>query len=314
MAELGTLVTVVTADTSGFTANMGKAELAAKQFGKEVPKQMNDAIGGVKALEEKLHGAFSTLRGFREVIGLGLGVGVGRQIFEKVHEGIVHLVEGFNEGTAAGENFSDSLADGIKNMLGMKTHAEELAESNKKLTDTFEALAKSREKHEETLHPKEQEFPYVSGAEADLKAAKEARDKAYEGLAEPSKELANIAKRRDELQKMFDAAGGGTQADRERSFGPLDEERNKVMAEHGTAFAAARAADSHYEEVQKDLEEKNRNERMLQGGNEENAKRSKAVEDAMRKDERLRAKEAQEKLEQRQRDFEEHRANGSAGF
>ncbi len=146
MAELGTLVTVVTADTSGFTANMSKAEQAARQFGKEVPKAMNDALGGVKALEEKLHGTFSALRGFREVIGLGLGVGVGRQIFEKVHEAIVNLAEGFASGTAAGESFSGAMADAVKNMLGMKTHAKELEEQNKKLVDTFEALAKAREK------------------------------------------------------------------------------------------------------------------------------------------------------------------------
>ena len=130
MPDLGTLVTVVTADTSGFTVGMGQAEQAARHFGQEVPKQMKEAENGIKSLEEKLHSGLQSLRGFREVIGLALGVGIGRGLFEKVHEGIVSLAEGFTEGQKAGETFSESIEDAGRKMFGMKTHAEELAESD----------------------------------------------------------------------------------------------------------------------------------------------------------------------------------------
>src|SRR5436190_16857685 len=99
MPDLGTLVTVVTADTSGFTVGMGQAEQAAKHFGQEVPKQVQQAVGGIKSLEEKLHGTLQGLRGFREVIGLGLGVGIGRTLFEHIHEGVMKMAEGFSEGS-----------------------------------------------------------------------------------------------------------------------------------------------------------------------------------------------------------------------
>ncbi len=182
MADLGTLVTVVTADTSGFTANFGQAEQAAKHFGQEVPKQMEHAATGLKGFEEKLHGALQGLRGFREVIGLTFGISIGRTLFEKIHEGAVKAAEGFSEARDAGESFWESLTDGTRHMLGLHTRFEEIKKDAEDLAKISEKMSGFRAKVESAERgPDAKAYPFLPGADegedaarAELRAANQA--------------------------------------------------------------------------------------------------------------------------------------------
>lgn len=125
MATLGTLVTVVTADTSGFQAGMGAAAQQAQRFGQ-------DARSGLGAVEEKLSSFRKSLGGLREITELAFGFHVGRMFFEQIHDGIGKFVEGMTAARGHGLSWSDSLQDGLRHLIGIKTQLDEIAEAEKR--------------------------------------------------------------------------------------------------------------------------------------------------------------------------------------
>lgn len=139
MAELGTLVTVVTADISGFSQNMEEAGQKSEQFKKKV----EFSISGIN---EKLNDFKRHMRGFNEILSLGFGVEIGRKVFEQIHEGIVEFSSATIEAAKSGMSFAESLEDGARAAVGMKTKLEELTEAKKRNMEVFKQAAAGEEK------------------------------------------------------------------------------------------------------------------------------------------------------------------------
>ncbi len=209
MADLGTLVTVVTADVSGFTVGMGQAEQAAKRFGQEVPKQMKEAANGLQTFEDKLHGALQGLRGFREVIGLTLGVSIGRTLFEKIHEGAIRAAEGFSEARAAGESFWDSIADGTRNMVGLHTRFEEIKKDTEDLVTLSEKMSGFRAKVDSAERgPDAKSYPFLPGADEGEDAARAALRAANQGARPFREEIAKLESAKERARQAYDVPRG----------------------------------------------------------------------------------------------------------
>ncbi len=141
MAQLGTLVTMVTADTSGFTSGMTSAAQSAQIFEKKIKESVG---GGVRGLSQELHHAALGLKGFNSLLELGFGFSVGTKIFGMLHEGLMTFVEGTNEAAKAGSGYFDSLVEGGKKVVGLKTKFEELNEHMKENADLAKKLGDLR--------------------------------------------------------------------------------------------------------------------------------------------------------------------------
>lgn len=93
MATLGTLVTVITADTSGFKTGLASASDQAKQFGQKAGDSMKEATETTskwgKELEH-LGGKFTSLHG---ILAAGFGLHLGRALFSEIHQLIGEIVE-----------------------------------------------------------------------------------------------------------------------------------------------------------------------------------------------------------------------------
>src|SRR5436190_1432805 len=138
MATVADLGINIVADTRGMgpPIDQARAKLAelgneADKFGGKAGHAFQGPIGGLRQLSEQLHSGMKSMRDFNAVLELGFGMRIGRMIFEKIHEGFVHFVEGANEASHAGLSLGDAYLDGAKKILGMKTAVEELNEKLK---------------------------------------------------------------------------------------------------------------------------------------------------------------------------------------
>jgi hypothetical protein len=141
MAALGTLVTLVTADTSGFTAGMSTAAQSAKQFERNVNEAANESKGHFSKVGEEIQHLGDRFTSLHGLLAIGLGVHLGRALFTEIHHGIVELGSGFLEAQKAGEGFWESIGDGVRQMAGLATHFEEAAKSAKELAKVSAEIA-----------------------------------------------------------------------------------------------------------------------------------------------------------------------------
>jgi len=204
-----------------------KAEFNARDAGATAAgiKQVNEAltqtkpaaeaaVAGVGAVNEGLHSVLTGLRGYREVIGLALGIPIGRMLVEQIHEGAGKAIEGFNAASEAGLGFSASLQDGISKILGMKTATEELAEAHKNLAEAMKDSAKTREEVKQQLDPKDATYQFLgeggSGqADKKLSGLKDDLDKASKGGVEAAKALKEYQAETERQVKSQAPFGGG---------------------------------------------------------------------------------------------------------
>src|SRR5262249_32080639 len=111
--------------------------------GKETVGVASDsAVSGLQRINDALHHTEGRLKSFNSIMELALGFHVGRFFFEKVHEALVKIGEGFIEASAHGESFSNSLGQGLKNMLGLETSAQQLAKAMKANAEFSKEFAK----------------------------------------------------------------------------------------------------------------------------------------------------------------------------
>jgi DNA repair exonuclease SbcCD ATPase subunit len=215
---------------------------------KKIPASAEAAVGGVAKVEEGLHGLLTSLRGFREVIGLGLGVGIGRQLFEQIHEGVSKIVEETEAAREAGLSWGDSFSSGLEKLVGMKTALEEILElkketkeisdqQNKLDQETADIIAKSRGEDN-------RQFPDVPGGDAKLQQYAEARKKAQADLVGPEEEENKAKLHADALRSQ-----GAPQFAQEAA----DDALKKLVDEHENLRKAEQAAEQAYRDTERDL-------------------------------------------------------------
>ncbi len=155
MAALGTLVTVITADTSGFTTGMNKAAEETKAFSGKMTiaaRENTESMSRWGEEVEHLGHKFTSLHG---LLAIGLGVHLGRALFSELHKGLMELASGFGEGMAAGEGFFASIGEGIRKVTGLETHIEQLTKRQKENTEFAKKVGASSASLEEANAPKE---------------------------------------------------------------------------------------------------------------------------------------------------------------
>ena len=186
MAVVAQLNTVFTGDTSKFEAATKRASKSLGEFD-SATKKLGPGFGtAVDGMLGRLNSLSTALRKLKPLMELGFGFGIGTQVFQMVHQGIVDIASGFNEAQKAGLGFSESLADGAKNALGMETAVQRMQEQ---LANTIAGM-KSIEKVEGILDPSPAMFPNVSGADAKLGKLQAARDEAMAAAAPSRREIA----------------------------------------------------------------------------------------------------------------------------
>ncbi len=136
MPSLGTLVTVVTADTSGFTAGMNTVAQQAQQFEQKIAPAKSATSGWGKELDAMGH-KFTSLGG---IMKIGLGLGTAKAILSEVHHIVTNLGGGFLDAAAAGGTFGESMKDALRSTLGLSTSAKELAENLKHVVEAEKAF------------------------------------------------------------------------------------------------------------------------------------------------------------------------------
>ncbi len=154
MPTLGTLVTVVTADTKGFTAGMGDAAKHAKKFEEDT----TSALGGVEGALSKVRKSFA---GFREITELAFGFHVGRMFFEQVHDAMGKVAAGTAEAFQHGFGFAESLGIGLQHLLGMSTALDYVVSQEKRAAEFAEVQARA---HERSIRSERSQDAIVRGA------------------------------------------------------------------------------------------------------------------------------------------------------
>jgi len=103
----------------------------------EASRKLHDTFQpppSLKELAHELHGAQQGLAAFNSLFELGLGMHVSRMFFEKIHEGLVKLGEGWQQSREFGLSWGESLLAAGGHALGLKTKLDELIETEKKST------------------------------------------------------------------------------------------------------------------------------------------------------------------------------------
>jgi hypothetical protein len=331
MAELSTLVTVVTADMSGFSAGMSEGVKEAKNFERNV----NDSIDKVKShakgmgnplgeFEHGLHGVTSSLRGFREVTELAFGFHVGRMFFEKVHEAFVKFGEGVSDAIKDGEDFGHALEDGAKHLLGMETHAEALARHMKESAAAAKTLSAMQD-IKEGLEDKGEKSPWDAHADAEVEKAEKLQKKLNEDAREGRNKIAALTANRAETAASFggedsvqnqlaSSAGGGTAYyDKQLEAAHKEYDAKIIEAEQGEdrLKEIRKSADDYREREENKAHEKHLDDLSKWADEQahEEAEAEKKIEDEKKK---VREEAKREEQQRREKENQEIRKNTEA--
>ncbi len=144
MPSLGTLVTVVTADTSGFTAGMNTAAQQTQQFSAKVKTASAESQQAMSRWGEEASNLGERFTSLHGLIAIGFGVHLGRQLFTEIHAGLGRFVEGMAAARGHGESWADALGSGLMHMVGMKTMLDQIVEQEKRSAELAKEAAESR--------------------------------------------------------------------------------------------------------------------------------------------------------------------------
>jgi len=219
---------------------------------RKVPAATNEAVGGIKRADESLHGLLQSLRGYREVIGLSLGLPIGRMLFEQIHEGAAKAVEGFDLAREHGAGFFDSLAMGIGKAVGLGAALDSLIERQKQLKEVSADYIKTGEHMAELLdrlaHPNAppKDLPNLSPADRaagkkTLEESDEARKKAQEYAAPGRAEI------QEQEKRVAEAKSRGSEVDEYNETEKLKE----LHDQFDKLISAADAAEKKFQEDSK---------------------------------------------------------------
>ncbi len=201
MPSLGTLVTVVTADTSGFTAGMNTAAQEAQKFSAKVDDHKSALSGWGKELETVGH-KFTTLGGLFKI---GFGVGTAKAVLSELHHALINFGEGFAAAQKAGEGFWESIADGARSIVGLQTDFQKVAEDAKNLATPVKEIADAMERLRKIqAGESDKQFPLAPREQGAVDAARKAFDDAVKA-AEPYHEA--LEKARAAEQQFFRMGG-----------------------------------------------------------------------------------------------------------
>ncbi len=298
MPSLGTLVTVVTADTSGFTAGMNTAAEQTKQFEAKAKSSQSTMSAWGKELETVGH-KFQTLGGLFKI---GFGVGTAKAVLSEVHHALVNFGEGFGEAQKAGEGFFASIEDGLRNVVGMETHFQQLAEDAKKLAAVLKEVS-SAVFSSGHFPFDNKEFPFVSGADAERTRLRGIFEKA-QAAASPYQE--QVEQERTRVAR-FESLNGRSSLQEDRGLKEATE-RAKPFAK---AEDAARQALQDFEERMKERNEANKEairfehefEDEMKAWEEANKEAEEAAKELAKRQEEM-AKALQEDMHERQAAFD----------
>jgi len=128
MATVADIGVNVWATSAQFSSEMEKVRSQGKQT-------FAGLAGDVEGFAHKMHESLGVLRQFRSLTELGFGIGIGREAFEKLHEGLAKAAEGFSAAREHGMNFGASLDAAVGKVFGFKSSLDTLIETEKKLHD-----------------------------------------------------------------------------------------------------------------------------------------------------------------------------------
>ena len=235
-------------------------------------------------LAHDLHGLQQSLMKFNSVIELGFGMRIGRHLFEKIHEGVIETIHGFEEASVAGDSFFESLGQGIEHAMGIRTLHEMIESVNKTM--------------EENKHRITEVDESMTALIAKLKLGKEVAaggllftvDDRFPGLKDSSKSQFEIERKKIELEKqaiiketsneelkkkgllpgMWDWVGQGVGLG---TVGNMNKEKSQIEKDQTRRLGELRQREQALDELaekQKHQEEKDeqdkRNEKLLEYG------------------------------------------------
>ncbi len=257
MPSLGTLVTVVTADTSGFTSGMNTAAQQTQQFAAKVNASSRESTETMSRWGQEVEHLGSKFTSLHGLLAIGFGVHLGRALFSEIHKGVMELASGFTEGMKAGEGFFDSIGEGLRKVAGMETHIEGLNKrivENRKLAKEVGAAATAVEgsdtprgaaKVVDVLQEKQKDFDEkaaigrqkISDLEARLVQAQEIARRPLGEFAQSRSEPADIQKQIDAAQKEY---SGVIQAaiDHEKDLNAAREKLSRMMDQQAAPIRA----------------------------------------------------------------------------
>jgi hypothetical protein len=126
MATVADIGVNVWAQSAQFTSEMEKVRAQGKST-------FSGLAGDVESWSHKMHQSLGVLREFRSITELGFGIGIGREAFEKLHEGLTKAAEGFSDAREHGMSFGASLDTAVAKVFGFKSSLDNLIETEKKL-------------------------------------------------------------------------------------------------------------------------------------------------------------------------------------
>jgi hypothetical protein len=311
MAALGTLVTIVTADASGFKAEMVSSADSAQMM----ERRVTQSLGGVRSKMAELK---QSLHGFKDLMNLGLGVHLGGNVYSRLHEGFEKFGEGFRDGLEHAKSFEEALGEGAKHLLGMETSSERLARRMEESTAGAKKLGEMVEILDRLSGKNEGKPDYVLEAEREVaaaeKIAKERNEAARPGRDKIAALKLNLAewesKPRTEgemLRQVLFSGGSG--------FKTIKEQLADAQKEYGGKIHAADEGEERLKEIRREAEafkEKRRLEeeqkRTAKEQLEAGRKTVEAEKEAKRKREEEGEREAEIMRERLHRADEIHRA------
>ncbi len=116
-----------------------------------LPDAADRSANALVKLRNALEGGKHSLREWNALLEIGFGVGIGAKVFEKIHEGIMNVYEGFSEASEKGYDFVDSLDHGLGKLLGYKTAFDYAADSAKHFKEIVGDLPKSIEALQDSI-------------------------------------------------------------------------------------------------------------------------------------------------------------------
>ncbi len=144
MPSLGTLVTVLTADTSGFTAGMNTAAQQTEKFSNKVKTSSAESTQQMSRWGEEADNLGKRFTSLHGIIAIAFGVHLGRQLFTELHEGLGRFIEGMSAARGHGMSWADSLKSGLESLVGMTTELGRIAEIEAHNAELEKEAAESR--------------------------------------------------------------------------------------------------------------------------------------------------------------------------
>ncbi len=244
---LGTLVTMVSADTSGFEAKMATAGQAAQSFEKKTTEAISSGTSRWGNEISKIGDKFTSFGG---VLKLGFGVGTAKQMISLLHHGLMELGEGLGAAANGEITFGDALGDTVKKMLGMKTTLEEIRDAHKKAAEAANEQAAAEAKVQAALgNAPKPEFGALKGGDEAMAASHKAMVDARKAMGpaqDAVREQENRMKDNADLYRASPALDQGAKEELER--------RKRIAKPLEDAYHAAEIA---YQRQAEELEKGN---------------------------------------------------------